>query len=171
VARKQAYERVGGHAKIRASRHDGITLPRAFRAAGARTDLFDATAVASCRMYRGGRDLWSGFAKNATEGMASPAGILPWTVLLFGGQILPFVLLGLALAGALPAVATAIAATAVGLCYAGRMLMARRFRQSTIGALLHPVGVTLVLAIQWFAWWRARVGRGVEWKGRLEVEG
>ena len=54
---------------IRSTFHDGIKLPRAFRAAGLMTDLCDATDVARCRMYRGSSELWHGLAKNAGEGL------------------------------------------------------------------------------------------------------
>ena len=52
MARRKAYLQAGGHAAIRSSLHDGITLPRAFRRKGIRTDLFDAGDLAECRMYR-----------------------------------------------------------------------------------------------------------------------
>ena len=108
AARRDAYQKAGGHAAIRASLHDGLTLPRAFRRAGLATDLFDATPVAACRMYRSAREVWFGLAKNAREGLAAPRLLVPSTLLLLGGQVLPFVLLacaaslsgiGLALAG------------------------------------------------------------------------
>ena len=85
-------------------------------------------------------------------------------MLLFGGQVLPFVLLGcLGLMGGLE---VAITTTAVGLAYLPRLDAARRFRQSWLGAALHPVGVLVLLAIQWYAAARAIVGRPVGWKGR-----
>src|SRR4051794_23185480 len=89
LARRAAYEAMGGHATIRTTLHDGINLPRAFRASGLRTDLCDATDVASCRMYQGARQVWNGLAKNAVEALASPALIGPATVLLLLGQVLP----------------------------------------------------------------------------------
>ena len=46
-----AYRRSGGHAAIRTSLHDGLKLPRLFRAAGLRTNLVDGTDLARCRMY------------------------------------------------------------------------------------------------------------------------
>ena len=57
AVRRDAYRRAGGHGAIRNSRHDGLTLPRAFRRAGCTTDLFDATKLARCRMYRGRREV------------------------------------------------------------------------------------------------------------------
>jgi hypothetical protein len=165
LVRREDYERAGGHAAIRASRHDGVTLPRAFRRAGLSTDLLDATSLARCRMYRGFAETFAGFAKNATEGMATPTALLPWTALLLGGHVLPFVLLAPALLGPAPEVLTA-AALGSGLSLGARLLLALRFRQSLRGALLHPVGVAIVVAIQWSALARKALGRQVAWKGR-----
>ena len=140
VARRTAYRRMGGHAAIRSSRHDGVTLPRAFRRAGYSTDLCDATGVAECRMYRSAGEVWRGFAKNAGEGMASPAAIGPWTLLLAGGQVLPPVLLAVALLAG-QTTAAAWAAGACLLAWGTRTLLAARFGQSWLGAALHPAGV------------------------------
>jgi glycosyltransferase involved in cell wall biosynthesis len=171
AVRQDAYLKAGGHAAIAASLHDGVTLPRAFRRAGQGTDLFDATGLARCRMYRGWREVWSGFSKNATEGMATPAALPVWTLLLFGGHVLPWILLGWAAVYALPMAAVTLAglATAVGLVF--RLLLAVRFRQSVVGALLHPVGVLIMLAIQWSALLRARHGKPSEWRGRAYPAG
>jgi hypothetical protein len=70
---RNAYEAAGGHAAVRTSLHDGVTLPRAFRAAGLMTDMCDTTEVATCRMYRSARAVWDGLGKNATEGRAALA--------------------------------------------------------------------------------------------------
>lgn len=168
VSRRDAYFRAGGHAAIRASLHDGVTLPRAYRRAGLRTDLVDATDVARCRMYRGAAEVWTGLAKNATEGLAHPAAIVPWTTILLGGQVLPLVLLGAALSGIVDASPRALllATAASLLAWLPRTLAAGAFRQSRLGALLHPIGVLLLLAIQWQALWRSLRGRPSTWKGR-----
>jgi cellulose synthase/poly-beta-1,6-N-acetylglucosamine synthase-like glycosyltransferase len=165
AVRRDAYRRAGGHAAIRNSRHDGLTLPRAFRRAGCTTDLFDATNLARCRMYRGGREVWQGFAKNATEGMAKPAALPVWTVLLGGGHVLPFLLLLAAFASGSWA---ALAASALaGACvYGTRIALALRFRQSWPGALLHPFGIALLLALQWSALVAELRGRPAVWRGR-----
>jgi hypothetical protein len=165
LARADAYARAGGHAAIRASRHDGLKLPRAFRRAGLRTGVCDGTALARCRMYRGLAEAWAGFAKNATEGMATPTALPVWTVLLGGGHLLPFALWPLAaLTGA--EAAAAKAALACGAIYAARVALAWRFRQNPLGVALHPVGVALVLRLQWAALRAARRGETPLWRGR-----
>lgn len=170
IARADAYHRCGGHAVIRETFHDGIKLPRAFRAAGFKTDLFDATDLATCRMYRGALEVWLGLAKNASEALAAPRLIVPMSLMLLGGQVLP---LGCLIAGlrgwALPAsprtqVILALLATLAA--FSPRIAGVVRFRQSRLGALLHPLGIVILVAIQWYALIRGVLGRPATWKGR-----
>jgi hypothetical protein len=169
VTRRADYERAGGHAAIAASLHDGVKLPRAYRRAGLVTDIFDATAIASCRMYATSRDVWRGLSKNATEGIGSPATILPFTILLGGGQVLPVVLAAFGLATGFagwPAGGAVLALAAAALAYLPRILDAIRFRQSLTSAVFHPVGITVFLAIQWVALARKALGLKTTWRGR-----
>ena len=92
MVRRDAYRKSGGHAQIRTTMHDGLLLPQLFRRNGLRTDIADLTHLATCRMYHNAAEVWRGLAKNATEGMAAPARILPFTLLLFCGQVLPLLL-------------------------------------------------------------------------------
>jgi hypothetical protein len=166
ITRREAYELVQGHAAIKSSMHDGIKLPRAFRKAGLATDLFDATSIACCRMYRNGKEVWQGLTKNATEGMASPKAILPWTLLLFGGQALPVLLLLSSMLSMTTTAFTFLALIGSTLAYTTRFLLAARFRQSFLGALLHPVGILVALAMQWVALTNYFKGKSSIWKGR-----
>ena len=183
---RNAYDQVGGHARIRASLHDGVKLPRAYRTAGLATDICDAANLATCRMYRTSGQVWFGLAKNAREGMAGPVGIWVWTLLLLGGHVLPWLLLAAGCANvfwegfvryyfpgpdtealiASQHTATLLAAVACVLSIAPRLMCAARFRQSGIGAVLHPVGVMLLVSIQWYATVMTWAGRPVGWKGR-----
>ena len=166
LARRSAYESSGGHRAIAAYVHDALKLSRSFRAAGFSTDLFDATPVATCRMYESAPQVWEGLAKNATEGMGSPAGIVPWTLVLGLGQVAPPILLGLGLAAGAPAWVLGLAALGLLSGWAARLAAASRFRQPLLGALLHPAGIALFLAIQWHALARYFAGRPAVWKGR-----
>ena len=169
ITRRGDYLRAGGHTAIRASLHDGIKLPRAFRRAGLRTDIFDATDIASCRMYTRSLDVWKGLSKNATEGIGSPATIVPFTILLAGGQMLPWVLVAWGLATGWqgwPAWTVAAAVIAVALSSLPRILAAGRFRQSFASVLAHPLGVLVFLAIQWVALGRRLLGLQTSWRGR-----
>jgi len=155
---RKAYAQAGGHTAIRGSRHDGLTLPRAFRRAGIMTALFDASRLASCRMYLNATEVWEGLTKNATEGMATPVALPMWTIILGVGQVLPLPLLLLD--------PGALAAAALACGYVTRLLLAWRFRASLLGAVLHPFGVAALLVVQWAALLRAVRGRPSTWRGR-----
>ena len=158
IARRDAYVAAGGHAAIRASLHDGITLPRAVRRAGHMTLLFDATGFARCRMYTNAAQVWEGLCKNATEGMGKPAALPVWTAILAGGQVLPAALC--LVAPSWPA------GLALVLGVGTRLILAARFRQPLLSAVLHPLGVAGLLVVQWFSLVRAARGGRATWRGR-----
>ncbi|HMO35923.1 MAG TPA: glycosyltransferase family 2 protein [Gemmatales bacterium] len=166
---KAAYDQAGGHAAIRNSLHDGIKLPRAYRSAGFKTDLFDATDLAQCRMYTSAEEVWNGLAKNATEGLGNWKTILPATVLLLGGQVLPWI--GILIILFVLGVANypwffALFLLAAGISYIPRVLGVPRFQQPILSALLHPLGVVYVLIIQWYALVRKILRVPSSWRGR-----
>lgn len=168
VARRPAYFESDGHRAIRGSLHDGIQLPRTFRRNRFQTEVFDATDVASCRMYSSGSAVWQGLGKNATEGLAHPVAIVPWTFVLFGGHVLPWLLLI-----AMPWISSGdngpfltLCGTAAALSLLPRAIAALAFSQSWLGVLLHPLGITALLVIQWQALARRWRGQPMEWRGR-----
>ena len=180
LAERTAYFACEGHSSIRETRHDGLRLPQLFRQHGLRTDIFDLTSLAEVRMYDSPTAVWMGLAKNATEGIATPARILPFTLLLLLGQVLPALLLAMWLTictmnlvvGATfdqPTLAYAVSSSIV-LGYLAsvlpRLLAARRFKQPVLSAPLHPIGTTLLLMIQWYALLRQIFGRPVAWRSR-----
>lgn len=158
AARRDAYRRAGGHGAIRHSMHDGITLPRAFRAAGIQTGIFDASRFARCQMYGSTPALFEGLLKNATEGMAKPIALPVWSVILGLGQVAPAVV----------ALCTPVwpAFLALALTIGLRLILALRFRAPLWSAILHPAGVAVLLAVQWIALIRQRRGRPATWRGR-----
>ncbi len=174
---RNAYHHAGGHEAVKSSQHDGITLPRAYRRAGLRTDLCDATNLATCRMYRSARGVWFGLSKNACEGMASTGQIGFWTTMLFCGQVLPFAILcarwyfpetvvTVRSEVSSRAIVPLLCVLALLAVYVPRISVGIRSRQSWRGVLLHPLAILLLLTVQWYALIRAAIGQPVGWKGR-----
>lgn len=162
---RTAYEQTGGYASVRASMHDGIMLAKLFRKNGYHSDVADLTGLAACRMYNSGSDVWSGLMKNATEGIAAPGRIVPFTLLLFCGQILPWLLLLHALLIRDERGWTWIAIACIA-SLLPRSISILRFRQKITGAALHPVGVAILLVLQWSSLIQKLRGRQAIWKGR-----
>jgi hypothetical protein len=167
VTTRSAYDKAGGHAAIKSSLHDGIMLPRAFRKAGLQTDIFDASTIASCRMYETNRAVLQGITKNATEGIGAPRTIVPFTILLGGGVVAPALLLICILSGISQSwiVITAIFPGLI-LSYFPRLITLNRFKQSAGSVFFHPLAVGIFLAVQWFALGRRLLGIKTSWKGR-----
>jgi glycosyltransferase involved in cell wall biosynthesis len=163
AVRRDAYDRVGGHITIAHHVHDGIALARLFRRHGFLTDLIDATSIASCRMYRNWRELLEGFAKNAHEGLGSRRGLVPWTLVLGFGQVLPALLLPFVLGMPVAGPALILAAA---MAYLTRFLLALRLKHSWFGVIAHPVGTALLVGIQWYALIRRLLKRPPKWRGR-----
>ncbi|HMN97637.1 MAG TPA: glycosyltransferase family 2 protein [Phycisphaerales bacterium] len=164
--RRDAWERAGGHAAFRSSMHDGIMLPRAIRRAGFHSDLFDGTDLSSVRMYRGFRQTWRGFSKNAFEGLGSLGLLIVVTALHVVGHLFPWAFLVWAASAREATTAQWIlGGTAAAVPLVQRQILAARFRQSRVAALVHPLGIALMTAIQWWSWWLDRTGRRA-WKGR-----
>jgi hypothetical protein len=165
--RASVYREMGGHAAVRGSFHEGITLTRLFRAAGKTTELFDAQDLCSCRMYRGVREVWDGFAKNAHEGLASPKSVLPMSGLLFFGQVVPFLsLLAGGLFGGFSGDWAYWALAATGLGIGARAVVSAWFSQPLPIALLQPFAVLFLLLNQWYGAIRTVLGMPVGWRGR-----
>lgn len=166
MAKRDDYRQAGGHATIRRSLHDGVMLPRAFRRAGFRTDLFDATDVATCRMYHSARDVWAGLCKNAREGMATPRALLIWTPLLLAQTITPLLAVFWLLQGVTGWLA-ALYVLSLLLPVFVRCVQSIRFSQSIVSALFHPLGIMLLLTIQWWSLIRDQLGYPSQWRGRV----
>jgi glycosyltransferase involved in cell wall biosynthesis len=182
MVKAEDYFACGGHPAIKETMHDGLRLPRLLREHGFRTDLADITGLARCRMYTSASQVWLGLAKNATEGLAEPKRILPVTLLLVLGQVVPFAVFGVVafffevfkLFGFEPQITPSRAEViaygalllAVLAAWLPRWLALARFRQDWRSALLHPVGIVLLLMIQWYALVRKVLGTPVSWKDR-----
>ena len=114
-------------------------------------------------MYTSAAGVWKGFSKNLYEGLGeSPLALAVVIALYFTTFILPYLLL--AVAPWVPDLwLPAVIGTVLNLGL--RAVMAVRYRQPLDSAVLHPVGVLVLLAIAVNSWRWARSGT-IEWAGR-----
>lgn len=168
LVRRDAYQAAGGYAAIRSTMHDGLRLPSLLRKAGFRTDLADLTDIARCRMYRSSQATWNGLLKNATEGLAAPARIVPFTALLLAGQVLPWLLLFSFLLQPAAWTSENVALTGFACVFSllPRVVAIPRFHQRVRGVVFHPISIVLLLILQWWALLRRIFGIKVQWKER-----
>ena len=66
---------------------------------------------------------------------------------------------------------TTVCVLCLAVTYVPRLLAVRRFRQPLRSALLHPVGIVVLLCVQWYALLRKLFGRPVGWRQRTYSSG
>lgn len=166
ITHRNAYFAVGGHSMIRHSLHDGVTLPRAYRAAGFTTNLFNAADIAVCRMYESFDQTWLGLLKNAHEGFAKMPAIIVVTAMMGLAFVYPFFAAALSMLGLVDANHLPVALCAIGIGYLPRIVACVRFDRAWVAALMNPISIILFLTIQWMAWIKKSRGKVVNWRSR-----
>ncbi|MDQ7905900.1 glycosyltransferase family 2 protein [Phytohabitans sp. ZYX-F-186] len=76
VADRAGYERAGGHAAVRDQVLEDVALARAVKRSGGRIALADGSALATCRMYTGWRELADGYTKSLWAAVGWPVALL-----------------------------------------------------------------------------------------------
>lgn len=177
--RRDAYERIGGHAGVRSEVVEDIKLARRIKAAGERLRMADGNGQIACRMYTDWPSVRNGFAKSIVGGYGSVAGVVLAAVFHWTVFLLPPIWL---LAGWLNPVRYDLALGPLALTLPGwpwwpalltvagiavRAATAWFSRQRVADALLMPVSALVMTVISALAcWWQVRYG-GPVWKGRV----
>lgn len=163
--RRDSYEKIKGHESVCDHMVEDIAIARNMREAGFKILNLDGTnpghsiALVRCRMYSRFSEVWEGFTKNlypSFEGNFPAFCFFQLTqIVIF---LTPFLLL-------LTPFRAPLVWTEIAIIFALRLSLAHRFRQSYLGAILHPLGQILVLLIAFNSWIQSLRGR-LPWKGR-----
>lgn len=150
-----ALARAGGWQAVSTAVLDDIGLARAVRNSGGRTGLADGSALATCHMYRNGRELFDGYRKSLWAAFGSPAGAVAVGAAVAVVYVLPAAAM---LAG------SRIGAVGYLAAVAGRV-QASRWSGRPWDAVAHPASIVALLgllAASWVGRWRG----SLQWKGR-----
>ncbi len=157
--RAAAYDTTGGHATIRDSIVDDLSLSRLMRQQAMRADMLDGSELVTCRMYRSAGEVIEGFSKNLFQAVGgtigSAAGIgLVMTALFVAPPLMLF--------------ATSefswLIATLAG--YWLRLRVASKFEPNLSAALVHPISIAMAVILLFRSTIRTLRGARVDWKGR-----
>lgn len=171
LARRSAYDALGGHAAVRGIIAEDVALARLMKRAGRHVALLGGDGMLRARMYTGWRTLWPGLAKNVVDMMGGPVS----TVLTaFGGMTLAWLAVAVPLIdlvvlqrtpsnAAIAALVLAAAAScaAFGFHLAGALYL----RIPVWYGFLFPFGYTVGALIALDSVRRRLTGR-IDWKGR-----
>lgn len=173
LVRREALERAGGFAAVRADVIEDVRLAEKLKRSGAYLRAEFAPDLIRTRMYSNFRELWEGSTKNFFAALkfsyALTLAHLVWTISV---AVVPAILVvlsaGLAAAGVegpwrellLPS------SLALTLHVALLALVCARFRVPPAYALAGPLGFALACAVLLASAAAVTTGRGVTWKGR-----
>ncbi|WP_162879225.1 glycosyltransferase [Paraliobacillus quinghaiensis] len=160
VVERSSYLKVGGHAAIRTSLLDDMQLMKQFKSFGYPATLAKIDSIVYMRMYANARQVWLGYQKNLFAGINrsgflfssifyyySFLYLLPWFILLFGGNMFYVI-------------------SAYGLGALTKIIIDLSNRVFTLASFLLPISVVLMLSIATDSLLRSYQKRGYEWKGR-----
>ncbi len=161
MMRREAYERIGGHAAVAGEVLEDVALARLAKQAGVHIYFAPAEGRVRVRMYRSFGAMWQGWAKNLYPLVGGTA----WAVMREFLQVVPWI----------PLILMALTPVRVWLGALGLLLLAGRFaayaaalrrnRFPVFYSLYYPLGILLYVVALSASEWRYLRGR-VEWKGR-----
>ncbi len=169
LIRRDVYEAIGGHERLRMEVADDIKLGKLVKQHGYRQDAMDSDGGVHLRWQTGGaRAYLKGIEKNAFAGVDYSV----WRVLAGSGAALfmsffPFV--GLAVGDLTARVASVVALSVIALAYGP---VTRPLGKSRLYFLTHPLGAGMLLTGLWIStiktlWRGAVVWRGTSYPLRL----
>ena len=165
--RREAYEKVGGHAAVRDHIADDLTLVRAMAARGLVWRLADGRHRVSCRMYRDAPEVLEGFSKNLFAGfdfrVAPFVFVWLWLGLVFLEPVAVLLWRTIAPHRAGPSPSLAVAAIMASLVLWAIVCRKCGFPQYL--AIVYPATILVTVAIALRSMAQTLAGRA-RWKGR-----
>ena len=166
VFRRVAYERIGGHERVRGEIVEDVALARLIKRAGLRLGMVLGDGQISCRMYRGWEEVLRGYGRTSWRDMVvTPccSCFRPWSILPClsapGCGWVQVWLLAARVDWWQPLLLAALGLTA-------RQLTALTTREKSGASWLLPISVMLMTWIAGQALWAQFRYGGPEWKGR-----
>lgn len=156
IVRGSAYEKSGGHEKIKGEVLDDLELARALIDQGFRGTVADGSQIAFCRMYKSSKELIAGYAKSQWRAFGNIFGALLMAILLISSSIAPLI------AGVLGSPWGWIGFFAI---VATRLAVAAKTRSILSSAWLHPLSAFAWIALIKYSWF-LKVRGQLAWKER-----
>ncbi|MEE9491547.1 MAG: glycosyltransferase [Dehalococcoidia bacterium] len=165
----QEYRSIGGHEAVKSRILEDVWLGKEMARHHYRQLTLDLSPLVSCQMYREFGTMWDGITRwfhvVASLSVIALIGLLGVGLLLF---LAPFLWLAHGLLLAQPAFGwQVLVILQVAILYLARLLAGRRFSQSKSSVILHPIGMSFLLLIGFYASYQHLRGAGVRWKGRV----
>lgn len=173
VFRKNAYAKIGGHAQVRSSLVEDVSLAKKIKSSRLKLQMADGDNLLCCRMYTDWRSVINGYAKNILAGHGNNplllifSALFHWLIFVFPWLWLIFGWLDPTWPQGSPAAWPVWPLVMISLGITTRMLTAYLAKQPVSDAIFLPISVFLLTLISAKSlWWHYQYG-GPVWKGRI----
>jgi len=164
--RREAYQKVGGHANLGAVIVEDLALARSIKRAGLRWRVVNITDLISCRMYLGGQEAFDGFAKNLFATFEFRLIEFLFVYLWLGALFLePLIILAAKLFGLAPSASYTELAICIGLSVLVWCIPYRELRLPLALGLIYPITMIANEGAAFRSLILSLTGR-LSWKGR-----
>ena len=166
--RRETYQRIGGHAAVRADIVEDVQLSRLVKQRGGRLVWIDGAELMQVRFYHNLGEAWRGLGKSTFTAINySVPGLLIGTAGCAALFIAPYgFLVESMLTHEFTAALLWLPLSQVLATWTMRLLLAQRFHMSRSIVVLHAATILATLLIGWHAAYQTLFGKGVAWKGR-----
>ena len=163
LVERDAYQKTGGHELVRDRLFEDTALARAWREQGENSQVVDGRGTVSVRMYSDFAGIWRGFSKNYYPAFSRSASFFLFQAYMAAAYLaLPVLAIAAASIGSAPPWIAGLAA----ITFVPRLFVGLCFRHPAWSVVLHPIAVSLMIALGFRSWWSSTLGGGVRWKGR-----
>lgn len=166
---KEEYWRIGGHEAVKSRILEDVWLGVEVSRRNGRQVAVDLSPVVSCNMYHNVGAMWEGFIKWIYSVLAfSPAALVAMMATAYFFFLAPFYSLWRELFIVVtPTGLRAIIISQVAMILLMRWMVDNRFKEPVVSIFLHPVGLSFLFLVSFYAVFRRVAGAGVRWKERL----
>lgn len=168
LVRRNMYEMIGGHAKLKNRISEGPLLAVAVKAAGGKIILRDGSSKVSCAMYRGFKQAFHGFSRSV---FASMGGSIFAVLFFLAFQtfvfILPYVFIFAGWHSGVWGDEARISLATILIPIFMRLKIHTRIGMSLKTIVLHPISILLYHWIMINSFMQYRFFKKTSWKGRL----
>ena len=163
------YWRMGGHAAVKSRIIEDVWLGVEVSRHGGRHLAVDLSPVVSCHMYDDLGATWEGFVKwTYSVSALSTTALIGLVLVGYMSFLAPFYWLWKEVfVLTSPPIWGPLVIFQVAVLFIMRWLIDSRFKESPVSALLHPLGMTFLVAAALYGMARQVAGVGVSWKKRV----
>lgn len=165
--RRDAYERLGGHERVRQEIVEDIALAKCAKREGLKLLIADGKRVYSIRMYHSLREIWLGWRKNMFVAMKqSVARTLYYIAAVLSFVAAPYLTFFANLALDRGFFWTAVSFAALALSWIAGVKLCEELGLEKRNVFLFPLGAVVMSAIMLDSMGHILLKGGIEWRGR-----